>query len=867
MSAPVPIIGQVFGHYRLVEQIGAGGMGVVYRAFDEQLQRDVALKILPHGLFADAASRDRFRREALAVGKLNHPNIAMAFDFGESGGVDYLVTEYISGINLDEKIGKQPLPLKAVLDLGIQLMSGLEAAHRAGVIHRDLKPGNIRINRDGQLKVLDFGLAKMTGPIDDNAQTENLAAEDSVSGTLPYMSPELLRAEPADARADIWAAGAVLYEMASGKRAFPDKQPSLIIDTILHYDPVRPTLINQLITPQLEAVILKALDRDPDRRYQSARELRVDLQRLLTGGEVATDTVRHSQIKSVAARSDRLTMMLGLVAVLLGGLSIGLFLKHVPHALSSSEQKIMAVLPIETLGHDPDTNALGLGLTETLTAKLVQASGSDSVQVVSPRDLRDQSVKTAEDARREFGTDLVLESSLQRSGDQIRINCYLVDSRTHRQVAARSIEMNASDSFALQDQVVNAVLDMLPGNVKASQRRALAARHDTQPAAYEAYIRGRGYLQEYEKPENITNAIREFEEALKIDPRFAAAYAGIGEANWIGFQQVMKGGDWIGKASRACQQALSLDPQLVEGHVCLGNVMIGTGKYAEAVQEFQRAVASDGESEEALHGLADAYTSLGNFAEAEQTYKKVIALRPNYWGSYHWMGLFYFSRAQYADAIAMFQKTTQLAPDNYRGYLTLGGAYDAVGRYPDALNAFQRSISLRPNQDAYNNLGYTYILMHRYADAITALQAAMKINDSDWPIWGNLGDALYWSPERRSEAATYYQRAIAIASAAVKTNPKDSQALAYLGNYYAMLGDKEQAFASIRRALEIAPNDGETLCRAAVVYNHFGEAKQALTYLMNAVNVGYSRAFIRDTPDFASLQQSAQFQALVKTNP
>ena len=534
---PAPIGGELIGHYRLVEQIGAGGMGVVFRAHDEQLQRDVAVKILPHGLFSDEASRRQFRKEALAVGKLNHPNIAMAFDFGQQDGVDYLVTEYIPGLNLDEKIGRQPLPQKTVLELGIQLTSGLEAAHREKIIHRDLKPGNLRVNDDGQLKILDFGLAQTVEPLNDIAETANVAAGVALSGTLPYMAPEVLRAEASDERSDIWAAGAVLYEMATGKRAFPDRQPSLLIDAILHYDPVRPTLINSKITAALEAVILKALDRDPERRYQSARELRVDLARLLTGGEISTDTVRRSGVVEVTNRRRNQRIALVLCAVLLAGIAAGYFIKRW-WPQTPAQQRILAVLPIETVGQDSATSALGLGLTETLTAKLVQASDTDSIQVVSPRDLRDQNVKTAEDARREFGTDFVLESSMQRSGSTIRINCYLVDSKTHRPIAAKTIEVQGTDTFGLQDQVVNAALDMLPARIKSAQRQALAARQDTQPAAYEAYIRGRGYLQEYEKPENIDNAITEFNQALKIDPKYAAAYAGLGEAYWIGISTV-----------------------------------------------------------------------------------------------------------------------------------------------------------------------------------------------------------------------------------------------------------------------------------------------------------------------------------------
>ncbi|MFZ0914506.1 MAG: serine/threonine-protein kinase, partial [Candidatus Korobacteraceae bacterium] len=303
MAVPTPSIGGVLGHYRLLEQIGAGGMGVVFRAHDERLQRDVAVKILPPGMLVDDDARRQFRKEALAVGKLNHPNVAMAFDFSQENGVDYLVTEYIPGINLDEKIGGQPLPQKTVLELGIQMASGLEAAHRENVIHRDLKPGNLRINPEGQLKILDFGLAQHIEPLNENAETTNITSKMAITGTMPYMAPEALRAEPTDARTDVWSAGAVLYEMATGKRAFPDRQTSLLIDAILHYDPVRPSLINAEVTAPLETVIVKALDRDPNGRYQSARELRADLTRIFSGDELATETVRRTKVFEVQRRA------------------------------------------------------------------------------------------------------------------------------------------------------------------------------------------------------------------------------------------------------------------------------------------------------------------------------------------------------------------------------------------------------------------------------------------------------------------------------------------------------------------------------------------------------------------------------------
>jgi serine/threonine-protein kinase len=854
------------GHYRLLEQIGGGGMGVVFRARDEQLQRDVALKILPTGMLVDDDARRQFRQEALAIGKLNHPNIAMAFDFGQENGVDYLVTEYVPGSNLDQRIARQPLPQKTVLELGLQLASGLEAAHRQNVIHRDLKPSNLRINPAGQLKILDFGLAKLIGPVDEDAETANLTSELGLSGTMPYMAPELLRSEPADARSDIWAAGAVLYEMATGKRAFPERQPSMLIEAILHFDPMRPSVINPKVTPPLEAVILRALERDPNRRYQSAQELLGDLNRIVAGDELSTATLRRTNVLKVErkARRSRIALIAG---VLLAGIVVGYLVKRWWPQPFSHRQRILAVLPLDTVGQDPATSALGMGLMETLTAKLVQASDGNSIQVVSPRDLRDQGVKTAEDARRAFGTDFVLESSLQSSGPTIRVNCYLVDSRTHGQIAARSFTVDTSDTFGLQDRVVSETLDMLPSQLKLEQRRQLNVHRDTQPAAYEAYIRGRGYLQEFNKPEDIDSAIAEFVRATKIDPNYALGYAALGNTYLTGFQEFSKGNDWIASASRNCEKALQLNPELVEGHICLGRLYNGTGKYDKAVEEFQRAVQAEPTSEDALRGLADVYTNLNNFSSAEATYKKAIALRPNYWGVYNWLGAFYFGQNRYSDAAAAFLQSTRLAPDNYFGYFNLGGAYVAEGRYQEAIDAFKRSLDLRPSLDAYGNLGYTYTLMHRFPEAIAALQQALKINDSDWLNWGNLGDALYWSGDRRSEAAAAYRKAIAIARSKLEVNPQDDYTLGYLADYSAMVEDRPAALDYLQRAMKVAPKKGEVQFRAAIVYNHFKQTDQALVSLKKAVDAGYSRSTIRDTPDFAGLQQNQQFRAIVGPGP
>ena len=284
--AAVPRIGQNLGPYRLLEQIGAGGMGVVLRAHDERLDRDVALKVLPQGPLADDHARHRFRKEALALSRLNHPNIETVHEFDTQAGIDFLVLELVPGISLDGKLAAGPLPEKEVMRLGAQLAEGLAAAHDKGVLHRDLKPANLRVTPEGRLKILDFGLAKFFGSAGEAAATESLTQAQGVLGTLPYMAPEQLRGEEADARSDIYGAGAVLYEMATGQRPFPKSHAPLLVNSILNQAPTPPSAVNRRLATGLENVILKCLDKDPERRYQSAKELLVDLQRLSAAGPV-----------------------------------------------------------------------------------------------------------------------------------------------------------------------------------------------------------------------------------------------------------------------------------------------------------------------------------------------------------------------------------------------------------------------------------------------------------------------------------------------------------------------------------------------------------------------------------------------------
>jgi serine/threonine protein kinase/tetratricopeptide (TPR) repeat protein len=862
------MVDQTLSHYRVLEQVGAGGMGIVYRAHDQNLDRDVAIKVLSRGLFADDDSRRRFLKEAQSLARLNHPNIAIVHEYGVQDGLDFIVTEYIPGVTMDARLSHGRLPYDEILRLGKQLADGLEAAHEQGVVHCDLKPGNLRVTPKGQLKILDFGLARFAQRVSETALTESVTERRTAMGTLPYMAPEQLRGKAVDRRCDIWATGAVLYEMATGKRAFPERESIPLMEAILHEAPKPPREVNRDIAPGLESVILKALDKNPDQRYQSAQDLRVDLLRLASAEmpvySSASSRVSHSSAQRIM-RSRWLTPVIGAILV---AMAVGLiaFRDRALHSTipAPPKQQVLAILPFDELGTDSEARALGNGITETLTAKLAELSNNDSLQLVSAREMRAQQVTTADQARREFGVDLVLEGSMQKSGDQVRINCSLVDPKTRRQVRGGTVTADASDIFGLEDKVVSQVLEILQIGVPEEQKKALAAHSGANPAAYEYYLRGRGYLEEYQRPENIDNAIAEFKRAIAIDSNYGPAYAGLGEAYWRGFDEFNRGDDWVQKATESCQRALAESSGLAEAHACLGYVYNSTGQYSKAVDEFQYALALDRYSADSLKGLASSYEQQSNLSGAETAYREAIALRPNYWGGYSGLGAFFFRQSRYSDAIPQFQKVTQLAPENTRGYTNLGATYVALGQYSDSIDVLKRSIAIRPTMDAYSDLGTAYFQLHRFAEAADTYQKGLALDKQDWLIWGNLADALYWTPKRRKEALKPYKNAISLCEAKLKVNPNDAYPLAFLASYHAMLDKKQAALKVLNQAIAQNSTIPEVSFRVAVVYNHFGDTDDTLTWLEKALKAGYSKSMVQTAPDFEALHDDPKFQALLQ---
>ena len=853
------MIGQTISHYRILEKVGEGGMGQVYRACDEHLSRDVALKIFPPGTLVDESARKRFRKEARALSQLSHPNIATLYDFDTQEGVDFLAMEYIGGQGLSERIAAGPLPEREIAQLGAQLAEGLAAAHAVRVVHCDIKPDNLRITEDGRLKIVDFGLARITKPPRTDRITTSSVESHTVAGTLPYMAPEQVSSQPLDARTDIYSAGAVLYEMATGKRPFREDTNLQLADSILHKPLTPPSRWNDRISPQLEDVILKCLEKDPEDRYATASDLVVDLRALQR--PKSESSARYALRPR---RRSRKGIVIGasviLCAVVLAAIpAVRQRVKRWFNVDPVPNEKLVAVLPFTVVGGDERAVPFSEGLTETLTAKLTQLTLDPKLQVVPAPEIRDKGTKLLDDVRHEFGVTMVLQGSLYWFKDNLRINIALIDTRTRRQLRAESLTVPASDPFEVQDKVVMAAVGMLDLDVPPDELKELAARNTQSASAYDLYLQGLGYLQNYDQKENIQNAIRVFDNALALDSNFAAAYAGRGDADWQMYENT-KDAKWIDTSREDCQRALRLNESLPAAHVCLGRLDKGTGHYEQAAQEFEHAVSAEPTNDRAYLELAETYDRLGNPAKAEETYRRAIKLRPHYWAGYNWLGAFYYQRAQYQDAAKMFEQVTLLAPDNVRGLSNLGTTYVSQGRYTDAINVLKRSIAIRPEASAYTDLGNAYFYLREFDQATSAYEEAVKLEPAEAPMWWNLGDGYYWTPGKRGQAAGAYQHAISLAQRNLRVNPQDAYILGILAICHAMLEDKKPALETLQAGLRLSPNDPEIRFKAALVYKHLGDIPQSLSWLDKAAAVGFSKTIIRDTPDFDDLRHDSRFQ-------
>ena len=754
------MIGQTLGHYRILEKVGAGGMGVVYRARDEQLERDVALKVLPPGTLTDDTARRRFRKEALALAKLNHPNIETVYEFGTQGGTDFLVLEYVPGKTLADRLVSGALSEKEVVKLGMQVAAALEEAHEHGIVHRDLKPGNIAITAKGQAKVLDFGLAKLLYPAGDptiESFTDTLAG----AGTLPYMPPEQIQGEPVDARADIYTMGAVLYEMATDRRAFGEKLPLQLIDAILHRPPVSPCALNRRISPGLDRIILKCLDKNPAKRYQSANELSVDLRRLaepsLSPTSPSSSIPRgwKSDVKpAVYVLTGLLLLGIALLVQNVGGWRDRLLDRTAPIKIGS-----LAVLPLENLSHDPEQEYFADGMTEALITDIAKIRPLRVTSRTSVMRYKGSAEPLSQIAR-ELNVDAVIEGSVERSGDRVRIDAQLIDARNDRNLWAESYQSDLSDVLALQGNVARAIAREVRVQLTSEEYAGLSSTHTVKPEAYEAYLHGL-YSLNKRTPGDLNSAIASFQKADDLDPTYALAYAGLAEGYALkAIYGEIAPRDTMPKAKAAAKRALEIDDGLAEAHAVLADVE---------------------------------WSYDWDAASADSAFQRALLINPSYATAHQWYALYLSNIGESEQAIAHIKRAQELDPLSLIIEVNVGWCYYAAHRYEEAIELLRKVGDAEPNFWAVHSiLGQTYLAKGDVTDAIRELELARSLSPETTRNFAFLGDA-YAIVNRRDEARQILEQ---LASRSEKRYvPPIYMAITCIG-----LGEKDQAFNWIEKA-------------------------------------------------------------------
>jgi TolB-like protein/tRNA A-37 threonylcarbamoyl transferase component Bud32/Flp pilus assembly protein TadD len=740
------MIRQTLGHYRIESKLGEGGMGVVYRAHDEQLDRDVAIKVLPAGSFRDATARARLLREARTASKLNHPHICTIHEVGEADGQAYIAMELVEGQPLSARLAGGALPIEQVLRYGLQLADAVAHAHQRGIIHRDLKSANVIITPEGRAKVLDFGLAKRLGReelAEATTQTmDSLTGPGAVVGTLAYMAPEQLRGQPADARSDIWALGVVLYEMAAGQRPFRGQTGFELSSAILSQPPPPlPPGPSGALPAELRAVIERCLEKEPAQRYQRSEEVRAALEAVQSGAPLPA----WPAWKYALSRRRWLALATALVIIVavLAALDVGGLRGRLLGGAAAPQFHSLAVLPVANLSGDPQQEYFTDGMTDALITDLSKIGALKVISRTSVMQYKGVKKPLPEIAR-DLKVDTILEASVVREAGRVRVTAQLIEAATDRHLWAESYERELTSILALQSEVARAVARTVRARLRPQEEARLAGARAVNPATYEAYLKGMFYLNK-STPADIQKSMAYFQEAVEKDPADPLAYAGLA----MGYIEIAHGADptedALQRAKAAARTALKLDDTLAETLLANGFVKgYYDWNWEEAQRDIQRALDINPSLAEAYYHRSWFHALFGRMKEAIEDHKRAQELDPFNPYMTAWLGELYRWERRYDEAAAEALKSIKMDPKFPVGHYVLGVVYQDQGKYDQAIAAIQKAAEADP--DWRWALGPTYVAAGRSDEARKLLAELNRQKVIPWtafwrvPIYAALGE-------------------------------------------------------------------------------------------------------------------------------
>jgi serine/threonine protein kinase/tetratricopeptide (TPR) repeat protein len=758
------VVGTTVQHYRIGERLGAGGMGEVYRAEDVRLGRSVALKFLPPSLKADPESRARLLNEARAASLLQSPNIAVTYDIGEYGGTDFIVMEHVEGELLSDRVAKGPLPVREVVEVGLQVADALDEAHRRGIVHRDIKSANLMRTERGLVKVLDFGLAKFlhTAPADTTETHLQVTMAGMVIGTVSYMAPEQALGRPVDHRADIFSLGVVLFELVTGHVPFAGGSPTEIIDRILHEVPPPPSRFNAAIPESLDASIARALEKSPTFRYQSARALNEDL-------------------RAVARELDKAPR----------GTSSRMAAPASPAAVASS----VAVMTFANITREPADDWIGTGIAETVSSDLKNIHGLtvigrarvfDALRNLSSDTRLDESL--AIDIGRRLGATWVVVGGFQRIDELVRITAHFVEVSTGAVQRTVKLDGRVGEIFALQDKIVYELSQGLNLALRGTEIAGIERQETRSVEAYESYARGMMNLRLASR-ESIERALSAFEDATRHDPEYAIAWGALGGAyalkgSFLSIQELTE------RAIEIEERALALDPHLADAHVWKGGALLTLGRVDEAIEAIKEGLRLEPDNGSAHQALARAYwIGKGDFASAIPEFERSIELNPEAGYSYLQLGLLLAWEGQYERAAEVCKRAVELQDQYISGNAglqvvgansRLGYVYYLQGRYDEALREYERGLAFVASSD--------HALKER-----TSIEINVKIG------------AAYQRLGRTDEASRFFSRALKAFDARVARGADDPYTRYYIACLHALRGDADRAIESLERVAASLP--------------------------------------------------------------